>query len=72
MDQRGELRGAHILGSVKKMCQAGNQVVFDDSGSYVVNKATGKRTWLEEKNGIYIMKVQIPKAPVFAGLGTLI
>ena len=60
------------LGSVKKMCQAGNQVVFDDSGSYVVNKATGKRTWLEEKNGIYIMKVQIPKAPVFAGLGTLI
>ena len=60
------------LGSVKKMCQAGNQVVFDDSGSYVINKVTGKRTWLEEKNGICIMKVQIPKAPVFAGLGTLI
>ncbi len=63
------------LGSVKRMCEVGNQVVFDDSGSYVINKATGKKTWLEEKNGIYVMKVRIPKVtgqPGFPGLGMLI
>ena len=63
------------LGSVKRMCEVGNQVVFDDGGSYIINKATGKKTWLEEKNGIYVMKVKISKAtgrPGFPGLGMLI
>ena len=63
------------LGSVKRMCEAGNQVIFDDGGSYIINKATGKKTGLEENNGIYVMKVQVPKAtdqPGFPGLGLLI
>ena len=51
------------LGSVKRMCEVGNQVVFDDGGSYIINKATGKKTWLEEKNGIYVMKVKIRPQP---------
>ena len=31
---------AKPLGSVKKICQAGHIVVFDDEGSYIYNKDT--------------------------------
>ena len=31
---------AKPLGSVKKICQAGHIVVFDDEGSYIYNKET--------------------------------
>ena len=30
------------LGSVKKICQAGHTVVFDDEGSFTMNKNTGE------------------------------
>jgi hypothetical protein len=43
------------LGSVWRMTQAGNKVVFgdEDAMSYIENKKTGKRTWLSEVNGSY-------------------
>jgi hypothetical protein len=43
------------LGSVWRMTQAGNKVVFgdEDEMSYIENKKTGKRTWLSEVNGSY-------------------
>ena len=34
------------LGSVRKMCEVGNRVVFDEEGSYDENKRTGERTEL--------------------------
>ena len=32
--------------SVKKICQAGHAVVFDDEGFFIMNKNTGKVKWL--------------------------
>ena len=44
------------LASVRKICGAGNRVVFDDDsaeGSYILNKASGNKTRIELKNGNY-------------------
>ena len=47
--------------SVAKMAQAGNRVVFDTAGSFVENKLTGERTWLQEKAGMFIMKLWVKR-----------
>ena len=49
------------LGAVKSLCRAGNQVVFDGDGSYILNKATGKVTNLREKSGTCVLRVRVPK-----------
>ena len=54
------------LASVRKICGAGNRVVFDDDspeGSYILNKASGTRTKIELKHGNYIFKMWVPKSP---------
>ena len=54
------------LASVRMICQAGNRVVFDDTdpaGSYIQNKASGKRTRMQLKNGNYVFKMWVPKSP---------
>ena len=38
------------LGSVRRLCEAGNRVVFDDK-SYIENKATGLKTPIQLRNG---------------------
>lgn len=47
------------LGSVSRMTQAGNRVVFDSEdsheGSYIENKYTGVRTYLRQENGVYML-----------------
>ena len=48
------------LGPVRKMCEAGNRVVFDDDGSCVENKRTGERTTLTKERGSYILTNWIP------------
>ena len=45
--------------SVAKAVKAGNRVVFDGRGSYVENKASGKKTPIEYRNGGYALKVWI-------------
>ena len=45
------------LGNVSKICKKGHQVVFDDDGSYIVNKMTGEYMMLREKNGVYVLDV---------------
>jgi hypothetical protein len=47
--------------SVRKMVEAGNRVVFDKEGSYVENKASGDRTWLRERGGMFIMKLWVKR-----------
>ena len=47
------------LGSVSKICANGNTVIFDDEGSYILNKATGERTMLRQENGVYLLDVRI-------------
>ena len=48
------------LGSVKKICQAGHTVVFDDEGSFIMNKNTGEVNWLREEDGNYTLDAWIP------------
>ena len=44
------------MASVAKICGAGNKVVFDDEeGYYIENKASGKRTWMTKRNGVFFL-----------------
>ena len=45
--------------SVSKATKAGNRVVFDVDGSFIENKSTGSKTWLQERNGMYILKLWV-------------
>ena len=47
-------------GSVHKICQAGHTVVFDDEGSFIMNKNTGEVIWLREEDGNYMLDAWIP------------
>ena len=51
--------------SVKKVVAAGNKVVFDEEGSHIEEKATGKRMWLREDNGMYMLKMWVKKSSGF-------
>ena len=46
---------------VRKVVSAGNRVVFDDGGSYIEDKSTGERMWIEEKNGMYSLKLWVKR-----------
>ena len=50
------------LGSVRKICQAGNYVLFDEVGGVIVNKETGAKTGftLNEK-GVYSLQIWVKK-----------
>ena len=47
--------------SVSKAMKAGNKVVFDDEGSYIECKRTGEKTWMREKNGMFVMKLWVKR-----------
>ena len=47
--------------SVSKAVAAGNRIIFDKEGSYIVSKASGKATKLEEKNGMYVLKLWVQR-----------
>ena len=48
-----------LLASVRKMCEAGNRVVFDEDGSYIQNKQTGVKTIVNKHNGTYAFNMWI-------------
>ena len=48
------------LASVKKICQAGHTVIFDEEGSFVINKVTGETNWMREDDGNYMLDAWIP------------
>ena len=48
------------LGSVKRICKAGNRVIFDDEASYIENKKTGARTPIEDSKDGYHMNLWAP------------
>ena len=39
------------LASVYQMCRSGNTVVFNEKGGTVINRSTGKRFPIEQRNG---------------------
>ena len=50
--------------SVKRVLQAGNRVVFDNEacgGSYIEDTGTGERMKLEERGGMYMLKLWVKK-----------
>ena len=48
--------------SVSKIVKARNRVIFDEEyGSFIENKQSGERTWLAEKNGMYILKLWVER-----------
>ena len=47
--------------SVSRMVAAGNTVVFDSDGSYVVHKETGEWIPLGERGGVYTLKMWVPR-----------
>ena len=49
------------LGSVRAMLKAGNRVVFDEGDSFIVNKATGVKTVIEDRNGAFVFDIWIPR-----------
>ena len=43
--------------SVRRMVQAENTVVFTKNGSYIEDDRTGERMHMEERNGMYMLKL---------------
>ena len=56
----------NALLSVHRVVQAGNRVVFSASGSFVRDEQTGETMPLEEKGGMYMLKLWV-KARGFSG-----
>ena len=53
------------LASVKRICQAGHIAVFDEQGSFIVNKSTGEINWLRDDDGNYMLDAWIPPPGYF-------
>ena len=54
-----------ILGSVSRLVEAGQTVVFQNPelGSYIQNNANGHRTYLRQHNGSYYLDLWVKKMP---------
>ena len=52
-----------MLLSVNDMLSTGNVVIFDSQGSYVENTTTGDWTPIEQKNGIFVMRLWVKRNP---------
>jgi hypothetical protein len=50
------------LGSVARTVEAGSRVVFDEDGSYIQNKRTGKKIHVRNNNGQYEFDIWVPQA----------
>jgi hypothetical protein len=48
------------LASVKRICEAGHTVVFDETGSFMFDKATGEVNYFREEGGNYMLDVWVP------------
>jgi len=51
--------------SVAKTVKMGNRVVFEDEGSYIEDKTTGERMYLEVRGGMYMLKLWVRKNQTF-------
>ena len=47
--------------SVSRIVSAGNRVVFDSEGSYIEHKPSGEWMELEERKGLYVLKMWVPR-----------
>ena len=47
--------------SVKKVVAAGNRVVFEEGGSYIESLRDGSKIWLQESQGMYMLKMWVKR-----------
>ena len=66
--QVADVKDRCVLGSVKKICEAGNKVTFDDKGGVIINNKTQVETpfKLNEK-GAYMLRLWVKKNDVDQG-----
>ena len=48
-----------MLASVRKICEMGSKVVFDEEGSYVQNRQSGVKPVIDKRNGTYAVNIWI-------------
>ena len=44
---------------IGELCQRKNRVVFDEKGSYIENKVSGRKVPMREENGVYVIGVHV-------------
>ena len=49
------------LGRVSRICSKGNRVVLDEEGSYIMQKATGHKVPLVQRDGVYVLEAWVWK-----------
>ena len=49
------VKAAEALGSVFKICEAGHRAIFDSEGSHIEDNNSDEVTWLEERNGLFVL-----------------
>ena len=47
------------LFSASKLAASGNRLIIDVDGSFVENKVSGQKTWLEKLDAMYILKLWV-------------
>ena len=47
--------------SVSKIVGKGCRVVFDGDGSFIENKSSGQWVPLEQRHGMYVLRMWVPK-----------
>ena len=50
-----------VLGSVRKMMDANNRVVFDSDGGYILHKPTGRKTTIKEMGNAFIFSIWVKR-----------
>ena len=55
------------LGSVARMCDKGNRVVFEQDGGYIMNLANGWCTQFERKDNVFILRTWVKKPRTQSG-----
>ena len=53
------------LGSLRRICHAGNRVICDEDPSLIENKATGIKTPVVKDNGVYYFHMWVKKGEGF-------
>ena len=51
--------------SVHKVVKHSHKVVFDDDGSYLEDKKTGEKIWMEEHGGMYAIRLWVKRGEGF-------
>ena len=55
--------------SVRKVCEAGSTVVFKKGHGWIEDDKTGERVWMQEREGMYVVKMWVPKDQGFQRQG---